>query len=121
MPTYKGLSNLAAFIGEFEDRVSEPKRLLELEEALKDTSTRWWDTHKTSKANWKICQQPMEVRFGEDEYYQGKRYDGRNNPSNHLATCQTTWKLSPMDEWVHAFIHTLDETPQRWYVSAELQ
>ena len=53
----------------------------------------------------------MEVRFGEDEYYQGKKCDGRKNLSNHWVTCQTTWKLRPKEESVHEFIHTLDETP----------
>ena len=27
----------------------------------------------------------------------------------------------PKEEWVHAFIHTLNETPRRWYVSVEMQ
>ena len=30
------------------------------------------------------------------------------------------WDLRPKDEWVHAFIHKLDEIPRSWYVSAEL-
>ena len=63
----------------------------------------------------------MEVRSGEDEYYQRKKYDGRNNPSDHLVTCQATWKLRPKEEWVHAFIHTLNETPWISYVSVEMQ
>ena len=34
--------------------------------------------------------------------------------------CQILWALRPKDEWVHAFIHTLDEIPRSWYISAEL-
>ena len=31
------------------------------------------------------------------------------------------WVSRPKDEWVHAFVHTLDEIPQQWYVSTELR
>ena len=31
------------------------------------------------------------------------------------------WASRPKDEWVHAFVHTLDEMPRSWYVSAELR
>ena len=31
------------------------------------------------------------------------------------------WTSRPKYEWVHAFVHTLDEMPQLWYVSAELR
>ena len=30
------------------------------------------------------------------------------------------WESQPKDEWIHAFIHTLDEMPRSWYVSAKL-
>ena len=46
--TYEGIPNLTEFIDEFEDKVSDPHRLLVLEEALKATPARWWDTHKKS-------------------------------------------------------------------------
>ena len=55
LPKYEGIPNLADFIDEFEDKVSEPQRLLALEEALKATPTRWWDTHKKSMGDWNIC------------------------------------------------------------------
>ena len=31
------------------------------------------------------------------------------------------WILQPINEWVHDFVHTLDEMSRQWYVSAELQ
>ena len=31
------------------------------------------------------------------------------------------WASRPKDEWVHAFIHTLDEIPRSWYISVELR
>ena len=31
------------------------------------------------------------------------------------------WESQPKDEWVHAFIHTLDEIARSWYITAELR
>ena len=62
----------------------------------------------------------MEVRFGEAKQYLGKEYDGRHNLNDHLVACQNAWVSNPKEEWVHAFVHTLDEIPRLWYVSIEL-
>ena len=43
---YEGLPKLSKFLVEFEEKVSEPQRLLALEEELKATPARWWETHK---------------------------------------------------------------------------
>ena len=55
------------------------------------------------------------------EVYQIGRYDLQNNPCSHLRECHTLWASRPNDEWVHAFVHTLDEMPRSWYISAELR
>ena len=60
------------------------------------------------------------VCFGDSEVYHAGRYNGKNDPINHLIECQTLWALRPRDEWVHAFIHTLEEMPRSWYVEAKL-
>ena len=52
--------------------------------------------------------------------YQDKKYDGCNDPNDHLLACQSMWVLWPKDEWVHYFVHTLDEILRQWYVSAGL-
>ena len=31
------------------------------------------------------------------------------------------WVSPPKNEWVHAFVHTLDEMSRKWYVSVELR
>ena len=31
------------------------------------------------------------------------------------------WELNPKEEWIHLFLHTLDEIPRKWYISTELQ
>ena len=38
-----------------------------------------------------------------------------------MIECQTLWTSQPRDEWVHTFVHTLEEMPQSWYVAAELR
>ena len=60
---YEGLLELFDFLVEFEYKVLEPQRLLALDEALKDTPTRWWETHKNSIIGWSQCQRLLTVRF----------------------------------------------------------
>ena len=60
------------------------------------------------------------VRFGDVEVYHTGRYDRRNDPTIHLIDYRTLWASCPRDEWVHAFVHTLEEMPRSWYVAAEL-
>ena len=66
LSTYNDLPNLTVFNSEFEDRVSEPQRLLELEEEMKDTPTRWWDTHNASIKDWQIYRRLMKFQVRED-------------------------------------------------------
>ena len=65
LPIYEGLPELSDFLIEFEDRVSEPQRLLDLEEALKATLARWWETHKKSIIGCSQCRRLMTVIFGD--------------------------------------------------------
>ena len=44
LPTYEGLHNLEYFLTEFDEKASEPQRLLAMYFALKATPTRWWVT-----------------------------------------------------------------------------
>ena len=43
---YEGILELSGFLEEFEAKVFEPQRLLALGEALKATTTCWWEVHK---------------------------------------------------------------------------
>ena len=61
------------------------------------------------------------VHFGDIEVYHARRYHGRNGPTHHLIECQLIWTSRPRDEWVHAFVHTLEEMPWSWYVAAKLR
>ena len=119
--TYEAFPDFPEFLAEFKDKVSEPQRLLALDEALKATPTRWWETHKKSIDRCSLCCRLMEVHFSDTKSYQREKYDGRNDPNYHLMACHTMWVSWVKDEWVHDFVHTLDEMSRQWYVSAELR
>jgi hypothetical protein len=50
-PTFDGLNPLETFLSKFEASVPKQQRLMEMDEALKETPTRWWGTHKTTLQN----------------------------------------------------------------------
>ena len=83
-----------------------------LEEALKATLARWWETHNKSINGWLLCHRLMEVHFSEAEHYQVNKYDGCNDPSDHLISSQTMWVSRPKNEWEHDFVRTLDKMPR---------
>ena len=90
LPVYEGISELYAFLMEFEEKVSKPQQLLALEEALKATPARWWETHKNTITGWAQRRRLMTVRFDNVEEYYTEWYDGRNDPSGHLIEFQTS-------------------------------
>ena len=99
----------------------ELQRILSLDVALKATPDRWWATHKQTIHGRGHCQRLMMVRFSYLEVYHARRYDGWNDPTNHLMEFQALWASRPNDEWVHAFVHTLDELLRSWYVAAKMR
>ena len=52
---YERFSKISTFLMDIEEKVSEPQRLLALEEALKATPMRWWETHKKTITGWAYC------------------------------------------------------------------
>ena len=89
LPTYEELPHLPEFLVDFEDKVSQPWRLLVLDEALKATPARWWETHKKSIDGWLLCRRLMEVRLSGTKKYE--KYDGRNDPNDHSIVCHSMW------------------------------
>jgi hypothetical protein len=63
LPTFNGLNNLETFLFEFEGIVPVQKRLLALNEALKATPSRWWETHKKNIMEWVQCHTLLTVNF----------------------------------------------------------
>jgi hypothetical protein len=62
-PTFDGLNNLETFLFEFEGIVPIEHRLLALDEALKATPARWWETHKKNIMEWVQCHTLLIVFF----------------------------------------------------------
>ena len=60
------------------------------------------------------------VHFSNLKAYHAGRYDEQNDPTNNLIECQALRASQPKYEWVHAFVHTLDEMLRYWYVAVEL-
>ena len=65
LPIYEGIPELSEFLVEFEDKVSEPRRLLALEEALNVILAQWWVTHKKSITGWSQCRILMTIILGD--------------------------------------------------------
>jgi hypothetical protein len=41
-------------------------------------------------------------------------------PTEHLEKCRALWKMTPLEEWPHHFLHTLEGIPTNWYMDQEL-
>lgn len=50
-----------------------------------------------------------------------EKYDGRNDPSDHLAKWNGVYGAEPQSEWAHLFFHTLDVIPMNWFMETELR
>ena len=74
MPTYEGLPNLASFLMHFEEKNTESERLFTLDFVLKYTLARWWGTHKQSISKLPQSRRLMEIRFGVEISYIGRKY-----------------------------------------------
>jgi hypothetical protein len=51
LPTFHGLNPLETFLSDFEESIPMQQRFLAMDEALKETPTRWWGTHKRNITN----------------------------------------------------------------------
>jgi len=48
------------------------------------------------------------------------KYDGSDDPRDHLAKWTKAYGVDPQPKWVHLFCHTLDVIPMNWYLEIEL-
>jgi hypothetical protein len=65
--TFDGMNSLENFLSEFETSVPTQQRLLAMEEAMKDTPTRWWGTHNRNITDWTQCRTLMTAWFSAQE------------------------------------------------------
>ena len=80
LPLFDGEGSVESFFMKFEGLVMEPRRLLALDVALRDTPARWWTMHKISINNWGQCRIFMTVRFGEVSGNITEHYSGMTDP-----------------------------------------
>jgi hypothetical protein len=120
LPTFVGLNPLEKFLLEFETSVTTQQRLLEMDEAMKDTLERWWGTHKSNIIDWTQCRTLMTTQFlaqvGSCEAW----YIGQSYPKDHVRRCKEVWSDNSREKWVQIFVNTLDTTPINWYLQVEL-
>ena len=62
----------------------------------------------------------MKLRFGRANTRMTKKYNGKDDPRNHLAKWTKAWVEEPQPEWVHIFCHNLDTIPKNWYLKMEI-
>ena len=75
--------------------------------------------HKDSFGDWRDYKRMMRIRFGQPKVRMTNKYDGRDDPHNHLAKWAKAYGAEPQPEWVHLFCHTLDVIPMNWYLEEE--
>jgi hypothetical protein len=113
---------LEKFLAQYEDEVLENYRLLALDLALNATPARWWGTHKETIIDWYQCKWLLRIRFSaEQKNNKQQKYDGQGAPMEHFEECRMLWKMKPLEEWPHNFIHTLEGIPANWYTNQELR
>jgi len=84
LPSYDILGDINTFFDDYEERVQENQRLLDLDVALKSTHIRWWGEHKKNIEDWQECQRLMWIRFGQIGTKIEIKYDGETNPRKHI-------------------------------------
>jgi len=68
--------------------------------------------HKDNFDEWHGYKRAMRMQFGHPNVWLTEKYDGRNDPHDHLAKWTKVYGTEPQPEWVHLFYHTLDIIPR---------
>ena len=63
----------------------------------------------------------MGIRFKSNTGGILRRHDAKANPIVHIEECVKVWQHRASDEWVHLFIHTLDDMSKNWYIETEFR
>lgn len=88
------------------------ERLQCLVVSLRATPARWWTAHQGKITTWQTCRRLLTVRFQTDTRGMDSLFDGLTCPTLHIQAYQGAWKNRANDEWVHLFVHTLDNNPR---------
>ena len=91
LPYYDGLTDVDLFLDEFESEVPQDHCFQALELALRATPTRCWGMHKDSFAGWQDYRRMMKLRFWWVNTRMNEKYNGRDDPHDHLAKWTKAW------------------------------
>jgi len=120
LPHYDGLTDLDFFLDAFEREVLKKHRFQALDWVLRTTLARWWGTHKDSFSDWRNYRRMMRIHFGQPKVWMTDKYDGRDDPCNHLAKWNKAYGTKPQPKWMHLLFHTLGVIEMNWYLETEL-
>lgn len=83
-PCYDGLTDVDNFLDAFEREVLEKHHFQALDLALCNIPVRWWGMHKGSFNEWREYKRIMRLQLSHPKVWLTEKYDGRNDPRNHL-------------------------------------
>jgi hypothetical protein len=92
-----------------------------MDEALKETPTIWWGTHKNNITEYVQCHTLMTMWFSAQVEGCKVHYIGRSCPKDHVRTCEEVCSNITQEQWVQKLINTQDMTHIKWYLQAELR
>ena len=121
LPYYDGLIDVDKFLDAFERKVPGDHRFQALDLVLCAMPARWWGTHKDNFDEWHDYKRMTRLSFGRPKIQLTEKYDGRNDPRDHLAKFTKVYGTEPQPEWVHLFCYSLDIIPMNWYLETELR
>ncbi len=98
LPYYDGLTNVDNFLDAFEREVLEKNHFQDLDLVLCSTPARWWGTYKDNFDGWRKYRRMMRVAFGHPKVRLTEKYDGRSDPSDHLAKWTNAYGAKPQPE-----------------------
>jgi len=121
LPSYDELTDVDIFLDALEREVPEIHYFHALNWSLHTTPTRWWGMHKGSFDDWYEYRRMVRIHFGRPKVWMKNKYDGRDDPCDHLAKWAKDYGGKVEPKWVHLFCHTLDVIPMNWYLETKLR
>jgi len=130
-PTYDGTSYLNNFLTDIDIKFVPDQRISVFYIALKDTSARWWATHKKLLLDWEDAKRAIRWIFLSSDQlkkdmnmdFQGTQlFDGKSDPRVHVEHFLKQWKVAEVPPWiwVHLLFHSLGEIQKSWYIHEEI-
>ena len=95
LPYYDGLTEVDKFLDAFEREVLENHHFQAWDWVLRATPARWWGMHKDSFDDWHMYKNMMRLQFGHPKICLIEKYDGRDDPWDHLDKWANFYGVEP--------------------------